>query len=304
MQLQCEELLKQVVEYIEQNIKSPILLDDITNHVSFSKFHLHRLFKALTGYSLMAYVRARKVSLSLNELIHTDYSIIDIAYEYGFEYEQSYIRAFKAHYNMTPNYVRKHKPTLEYVQQIDVSTLKRVANGFLFNPTFILKPEFYLVGVDSDIVHEENNINCTANKISIEFQEKYVNRIENVVSYDVWYGLVTYSEDPSTHNFYMPSFEVSSVTKVDEPLKLRVIPTSEYAVFKYIGFHTPQELTIIELLEIYHCADELIYNNDVYEQNNNFHFERIDASVCSEDYCEAEIYYPIRNKTKRDEGEV
>ncbi|WMJ21980.1 helix-turn-helix domain-containing protein [Paludicola sp. MB14-C6] len=289
-------VVNRVVNYIEQNIKSQISLDDIVEYAYVSKYHLHRLFKALTGHSLMTYVRGRKVSSSLKELFYTDYSIIDIAYEYGFEYEQSYIRAFNAQYKMTPYYVRKHKPTLEYVEQIDVSLLKCVAKGLLLSPNFVLKPKFYLVGINQDIVHAENYVLFTANKSMLNFYQKDVMSIENALSYDVIYGLVTYSENPSLHNFYMPSVEVIKPTIIREPFSCKTIPTSKYAVFKYIGFHPSKDITILELDAIYNVLDEWIFNSEVYESYSNYHFERIDNTICSDNYCELDIYLPIKNK--------
>jgi AraC family transcriptional regulator len=296
MEPQIKTLIAQVIDYIENNIKSPIVLDDITEHVNLSKYYLHRLFRALTGFSLMAYVRARKLSLSLKELLYTDYSIIDIAYEYGFEYEQSYIRAFKSFFNMTPNYVRKYKPTLSYVEQIDLSHLTQLNSGVVFSPSFIMKPEFYLAGMKRAISYEENNRHFTANKTMVDFAYNHVSRINNVVNYDVFYGLVLYSDQPSVFHYYMPSVEVEKDTVVEEPFTYRAVPTGEYAVFKYIGLHRPEDLTIVELNEIYDYSLHWIANHERYELEAGYHFERVDLSVCSQDYCELEIYIPIRNK--------
>lgn len=43
----------------------------------------------------MEYVQSRKLTSSLNELLSTNMRIIDIGLNYGFDYEQSYIRAFR-----------------------------------------------------------------------------------------------------------------------------------------------------------------------------------------------------------------
>ena len=82
-----KEIVAACVNYIEDNIYMKITLDDIAGQAGISKYHLHRMFKSLTGESLMDYVHSRKLSASINELIHTNMRIIDIALEYGFDYE-------------------------------------------------------------------------------------------------------------------------------------------------------------------------------------------------------------------------
>ncbi len=233
MQNEVYPAIAEVVEFIERNIKIPINLDDIVAHVNISKYHLHRLFKALTGYSLIAYVRGRKLSLSLSELLQTNYSIIEIAYEYGFEYEQSYIRAFKAHYHITPNHVRKSQPTLEIVQKLDMKSMLSVARGLIYKPMFMVKPQFYLAGIECDINHADNFKNSTANKQALKFQ-RYIKHIDFAVNPNVYYGYVRYSDCPEIHNFYMPSIEVSQSNTTNPNLSVQTIPTSEYAVFKLL----------------------------------------------------------------------
>jgi len=90
------ELISSVIELIETTIREKTTLDDVSDRTGLSKFHLHRLFKSLTGCSMMEYARKRKLTVSLHELLQTDLRIIDIALEYGFEHEQSYIAPSKA----------------------------------------------------------------------------------------------------------------------------------------------------------------------------------------------------------------
>lgn len=96
------ELIKNAVDCIELKINEPITLDGLSKELNLSKYHLLRLFKALTGKTLMEYVRGRKLTESLIELLNTRLKIIDIAMEYAFEYEQTYTRAFKGLFEFRP----------------------------------------------------------------------------------------------------------------------------------------------------------------------------------------------------------
>jgi AraC family transcriptional regulator len=44
---------------------------------------------------------------SLERLLGTNCKLLDIALEYGFEYEQSYLRSFKREFGVTPGKFRK-----------------------------------------------------------------------------------------------------------------------------------------------------------------------------------------------------
>ena len=69
----------------------------------------------------MHYVRSRKLTSSLEELKNSDLSVIDIAMEYKFEYEQSYIRSFKKQFRVSPGIFRKEKPTLEIKHKLNLA---------------------------------------------------------------------------------------------------------------------------------------------------------------------------------------
>ena len=73
------QVTEKVMEFIEGHLKEKITLEGISESVNISKYHLHRLFKAITGKRLMDYVRGRKLAMSIQDLSETDLRIIDIA---------------------------------------------------------------------------------------------------------------------------------------------------------------------------------------------------------------------------------
>ena len=56
-----------VQDYIENHLKEPILLDDLTNISGFSKYHFHRIFKSIVGESLSHYIKRIKLEKFLQE---------------------------------------------------------------------------------------------------------------------------------------------------------------------------------------------------------------------------------------------
>lgn len=118
MQTDQINMIHNLIQLIEENIHENLDLDVLAEETGFSKYYIDRLFKALTGQTLINYVRGRRLTRSLDDLVNTRLHIIDIAQEYRFSYEQTYIRAFKQQFHMTPaQYMRKYVSAGKIFQQ-------------------------------------------------------------------------------------------------------------------------------------------------------------------------------------------
>lgn len=281
-----------LVDLIEDNIKSNIDLDQVAAKVGLSKFYLERIFKSITGKSLIAYVRERKLSESAKDLLSTNYRVIDIASEYHYEQEQSYIRAFRQMFHITPNQFRKQRKELPIAAKLDVNILRNAGQGLLVKPRMCLKSEFYLQGMVQEIVHSVNYEESTCTTNAMEWINKYLPTVSNSINKDVYYGYVMYTEHPEYSNYYATCVEIKERSNVREPMVQYTIPTYEYAVFRYIGFHSPYEITFKTLCEVYSATDLWIEKSS-YRHTAQFHFEKVNFSISSDDYCELDIYFPI-----------
>jgi len=92
---------------IENGIKNNINVSVLSKKYGFSEGHLRKLFRFAFKQSIASYIRSRRLAASLNDLLKEKSNILEIALEYGFEYEQTYIRAFKREFGMTPGDLRK-----------------------------------------------------------------------------------------------------------------------------------------------------------------------------------------------------
>jgi len=74
----------------------------------FSKFHFHRIFRAMVGETLNDFVQRIRLEKSVQKLT-TDFnkSITEIALDCGFSSSQNFAKIFKSHYGMTPSIMRR-----------------------------------------------------------------------------------------------------------------------------------------------------------------------------------------------------
>lgn len=282
-----------IVDYIEMHIKDDISLEDISKITALSKYHLDRVFKLLTNKCLMDYVRSRKLTHSVELLLNSDLSVLDIALEFNFQHEQSYIRSFKKLFHISPGRLRREKNDIPIVNKIDMNFIQPIADGMIFEPSFIIKQKFLVVGREYFVTDMDNSINFTANKVATEFFHNYKKQIKNAISPNTYIGLVKYVPDNPEEDYYIPCVEVSSLDTIPSGMVGYTIETHKYAVFKYVAFQRAEEVTIETLNEIYNYIFSTWRPNTIYSQADSFHFERIDYKLTRDDYCEIDLYFPI-----------
>lgn len=289
-------MIKNLIQLIEEDIREDLDLDKIAEETGFSKYYIHRLFKAITGKTLMNYVRGRRLTLSLNDLVNTRLNIIDIAQEYNFSYEQTYIRAFKQQFHMTPAQYRRMHCEIPVVEKLDTSNLRSAGNGLITAPRMCIMPQFYLQGIEREIIHDHNYYHQDTNQLVSEWEKNYLPRIENKANPTVFYGLVLYNDNPHGR-LYAACTEVTAPGKAPEHVKNYTIPTRNYAAFRYVGMHSPYEITFKTLLELYQKINSWKEETS-YLQADGFHLERVDLKNCDADYCEMDIYVPVCSKPR------
>ena len=95
-----------VIEYIEKNLENEINLDTISKNIGYSKFYLNRIFTEHTGITLYKYLKNRRLTVAAEKLVKTDKPIMQIAYEAGYDTQQSFSFAFKQVYLYPPKIYR------------------------------------------------------------------------------------------------------------------------------------------------------------------------------------------------------
>ena len=96
------ERIQKAIDYIEDNLKYPFTIEQLSKEVCCSLYHFQRLFSGATGVSVAEYIRKRRLSESLNDLRTTDKKVIEIAFEYQYGTHESFSKAFSKQYSLSP----------------------------------------------------------------------------------------------------------------------------------------------------------------------------------------------------------
>ncbi len=100
--------IKQVIEYINDNLDGDLSLQQLSRIAGFSPFHFHRQFATYSGITvarLVKILRLQRASLQL--AFNPNASVIEIALEAGYTNPESFSKAFKQMHGLSPSEFRR-----------------------------------------------------------------------------------------------------------------------------------------------------------------------------------------------------
>lgn len=95
------------MDYIYDNLHSPIALEDIAEYTGVSPSYMSRLFHSEVGVTVSVYIAVKRVETAGNMLRFSDYSLSDIGNYLAFSSSSHFICTFKKYTGMTPGEFRK-----------------------------------------------------------------------------------------------------------------------------------------------------------------------------------------------------
>ncbi|MFD1927603.1 helix-turn-helix domain-containing protein [Sporosarcina siberiensis] len=148
-----EKAIQKSLNFIERHLTDKLQLHLLAEQAGYSRFHFQRIFRKIIGKSIAEYIRERRLTQSARILITSDQRIIDIAMTYRFNSQESFTRAFKKVYDITPGHYRKLLRKIVSKGEFIVSTENNTPTGWIMTGE---TPFDYETGLDNRIVHNGN----------------------------------------------------------------------------------------------------------------------------------------------------
>jgi AraC family transcriptional regulator len=98
------------VEYIENNLTNAITPEDAATAAFVSASHLYKLFSRAFFCSPMEYITKRRLCHAADALAREDATVTELAFLYQYNSLESFSRAFKRQYRISPGEYKKRKP--------------------------------------------------------------------------------------------------------------------------------------------------------------------------------------------------
>ena len=232
------ERIQRGVDYVESRLGEDVELSSVARAAGISQWHFQRIFKALTGETLKAYLRSRRLAGSLDRLLTTKLRILDIALIAGFESQEAFARAFKKAFGITPQQYRvaANRGLFLKKPQFDLEYLRHIHENVSLTPELYLQRRMTLVGmrtlffsVDSD----KNNIGDRLPPLWQAFLPR-LGEIEHTVA-GRCYGVVRQEGPDSERLEYHAAIEVTQVDALPKGMVSVEIPEATYAKFAHRG---------------------------------------------------------------------
>ena len=287
------KLLSELLSRIEDNV-SGTREEEYLADLPISIVHLRRLFKFAFGVPLQSYIRSRKLAASVENLMLTEKRVLDIAIDCGYEHEQTYIRAFKREYGLTPGECRHSGRNIHVTPPLHLFPKNSACGNLVYGPHMVMIPSFHLIGQMHRIEIAEALSKAPEAAKRFWWNKRY--NVSNPVEPNIYYGL-TRRPDPSVSwTYYLPSMRVKNLNDIPDGFTGDTVPASLYVGFRYIGNHHYEEIDELRAEALYSAIDRLAEElKGRYELlDGELFFEKIDIDAYDGQYCQMEWFAPIR----------
>jgi AraC family transcriptional regulator len=233
--------IQKAVDYIEDHLNDELSLESVARIAGFSKWHFQKIFSASVGDSLKEYIRLRRLTKAMNELVATDKRILDISLAAGFESQEAFTRAFRVMYTMTPGEARKSGNPFNFKKlRITMEYLDHLYGGINMEPIFKKMHEMKIIGCAGKFISitspDKNNM-----EIIPKLWQKYMPRrheIKNSKSSSnlgACFELPSDGDDHSDECFYIAGTEVENFDSIPAGMEGLTVSAGEYAIFTHKG---------------------------------------------------------------------
>ena len=165
--MESKDPIQKVLDYIDENINEYLSVSKLSEIANCSTPHLFRLFVSDMDVTPIKYALRHRLYYAAKAIVSSDAKIIDIANAFGFESHDSFGRAFKRVYGVSPSMFRKEAYNLNQfyrdkvycISSGSVSSLKKQAKDVVNmvnqkvhetvnDVDIVTMPEIKLIGVE------------------------------------------------------------------------------------------------------------------------------------------------------------
>lgn len=218
--------VRKAIWFAESHSRDAISLEEIAGVCEVSAFHLTRAFAAVTGVSLMRYVRARRLSEAARALADGAGDILSVALDAGYHSHEAFTRAFRDQFGLTPEQLRAQGDCTNLCL-MEALSMNTPATTRLEAPRFETVQPMTIAGISE-------RYDCDNVAGIPDLWQRFGSFLGNIpgqtepYAYGVCYGL-----DDDNHMDYMCGVEVSGTEGLPAELSTMTVPAGAYVVFKH-----------------------------------------------------------------------
>lgn len=231
------ERIERALDFIENNLSEPISIGTVASHCGFSEYHFHRMFSAMLGESVSEYIRRRRLSRAARLIASGGASILETALESGYESQESFTRAFKTMFGLTPGRLKRLGKDALIIEKkpTTVDMIVHLREGITMEPKFVEREEELVVGMGDSF--PENSFEAIG-----KLWERFSKRENEIgdLSGDYALGVCMQKHDDIPLGkdacfVYIAGRPVKSLASIPCGMVAVRLPRARYAVFTHTG---------------------------------------------------------------------
>lgn len=213
-----ESVAGRALWFVESHFGDELTLERVADVAGVGKYHLTRAFGAATGYPVMRYVRARRLTEAARRMAAGAEDILAVAVAAGYGSHEAFTRAFREDFGVTPSEVRERR-SVAGLAMVDAVRLQEGMWEELAPPRVVRGEARWVVGLGT----------CESAEIPALWQRvgPHIGQIPGQVGSDA-YG-VCHSEG------YLAGVAVRDVSRVGGEWERVRLAAARYAVFRHSG---------------------------------------------------------------------
>jgi AraC family transcriptional regulator len=229
--------LNRLVEWVEHHLADDIDVGGLATGLGTTEYHLRRMFSSLAGMPLSEYIRRRRMSVAVGDILGDD-DLLTIAVRYGYGSTEAFGRAFRSVHGVGVGDVRRDGGPLRIQPQLRFRLT--VEGSTILNTRIADRPAFRLVGHSARVplIHRGPNPHIQALIAGLPAAEH--DRLKELSDTEPA-GLLQVSADvdpdytEGSELTYLHGVAVSETTPSPGDLDTIDVPAGMWAVFRIDG---------------------------------------------------------------------
>lgn len=265
--------LQLVVSYIRDNYNKAIAIPDLEDAANYSYRNLQRIFKGYYKETIGAYITRVKVENSARLLTFSSEEIKLIAEKVGYADVQSFSKAFKKHFGISPASFRAKKKEVFSKSYVN----KNIMPFFEDRVEILQAKKVVYKRIKAD--YYSNEIDKVWDNLLREMERKI--DVDKAESFGIIWDEPLLSEQ-LTFDYDACLVIEDDINIQDKKFKIKTIPNQKYAVFTHFGnyksigstydkifnnwiFNTKNEVSELPFVEFYRKHESHTENKNEYE---------------------------------------
>ena len=281
--------ITRIVDYIEAHLDDKLDLDSLAREAGYSKYHLHRMFTSIIGFTVHSYVQRRRLTEAARLLIFTDKPIMEIALFAGYETQQSFSVAFKALFDCSPQTLRKKRDFHPLQLKFTVDGKKQLRGDMIMDIKTIESEKILLVGYTANTKNGFAVIGGCMVQLQANI-EKIANRSDKncIIGLNDYTKNFACEDEQPSFDFYAAT-EVTDFSVVPDGMITKELPESKYVVFSFTG--KPQDS--MQPVADYIYKEWFPQSTCQFNENNMYDFSKSFEGVDKDGNSNIEYWVPI-----------